>query len=97
MSNTLLLSPNIKALNALVSLGICSLSEDQLEIGDKEYSFEIQPDNVIDLTELQNLKEQFQADELKIGYYCHDGQTDDVRLAIDLYFKSTLQDKENVS
>lgn len=88
--------PNIKALDALVSLGICSKSENQMDAGDIEYSFEIQSDNFIDLTELQNLKEQFQADELKIAYYCDEGISKDVRLAIDLYFKPTLPIKEKV-
>jgi len=97
MSNTLSLSPNIKALNALVSLGFCSKLDDQNEVGDTEYAFEIQFDNFFSLEELINLKEQFQADELRIGYYCHEGKIKDVRLSIDLYFKPTLQDKERVS
>lgn len=96
MSNILSVSPNIKALDALVSLGICTLTEDGLEAGDKEYAFEIQSDNFIDLEELKNLKEQFQADELKIAYYCYDGNGDDVRLSIDLYFKPTLQQSDEV-
>jgi len=98
MKNTLSLSsPNIKALDALVSLGICSKLDNQNEVGDVEYEFEIQADNFFSLEELRNLKEQFQADELRIAYYCHEGRTNDVRLSIDLYFKPTLQHKESVS
>lgn len=78
--------PELKCLDAMCSLGLCNKSQDTLEVGDREYQFEIKPDNFIDLIELENLKKQFRATEVKISYYCCDGHDDDVRLSINLYY-----------
>jgi len=78
--------PHIKALDALVSLGICSKSEDLLEAGDAEYRFKIEVDNYFTLPELERLQKQFLADELKMSYYYDSDEEKDI-LAVDLYFK----------
>jgi hypothetical protein len=79
--------PHIKALDALVSLGICSKTENLMEDNDCEYSFKIEIENFFSLLELQAFQKQFLADELKIGYY-YDTYEEKDCLAVELYFRN---------